>query len=223
MHIQRLILYTSALPEMKAFYGQTLGLHLLMDRPRAFAVQIGGTMVEFHHSETAYHYHFALNVPPGSIEAAHDWLAARTPILPRDADRIVDFPNWKARAVYFHDPAGNIVELIARDQLDFHPSGEFSRDHLAGISEIGLPVRDMDEVVKRVVFETEELEYWRGGTDFVALGDVEGLLLFVPADRWDWLPTGEIARTAPCQFWALGVRHFTMMVEEGEISFMQVV
>lgn len=224
MYIQRLILYTNALPEMKAFYGQTLGLHLVMDRRHAFAVQIGGTMVEFHVNDDSCHYHFAINVPPGSIEAAHDWLAARTPILPRDADQIVDFPNWKARAVYFHDPAGNIVELIARDQLDFHPSGEFSKDHMAGVSEVGLPVRDMAWVVGRVQSETEEPVYWRGGPDFVALGDVEGLLLFVPSGQWDWLPTGEIARAAPCQLWATSDnRRFMLMVDAGELLELQMV
>lgn len=224
MQIQRLILYTHALPAMKAFYRDTLGLHLTMDRPRAFAVLIGGTELEFHAHDVTCRYHFALNVPPDSIEDALAWLSARTPILPRGTDQIVDFPNWKARAVYFHDPAGNIVELIARDQLDFHPSGEFDRYHLAGVSEIGLVVRDMAASVTRVRDEAEEPEYWRGGEDFVALGDVEGLLLWVPADRWDWLPTGEIARTAPVQLWAMSEnRRYILMVDEGEVVELQVV
>ena len=153
MNIQRLILYTHALEAMKGFYSETLGLRLIMDRPLAFAVQIGGTMVEFHAWEQVCRYHFAINVPPGSIEAAHDWLAARTPILLRDGDHIVEFPNWKARAVYFHDPAGNIVELIAREEFDFHLDGEFGRDHLASISEIGLPAYDLEGSLKRVLEE----------------------------------------------------------------------
>ncbi len=224
MQIQRLILYTHALPAMKAFYSETLGLHCTMDRPRAFAVLIGGTEVEFHAHDVTCRYHFAINVPPDSIEDALAWLGARVPILPRGADRIVEFPNWKARAVYFHDPAGNIVELIAREQLDYHPSGEFGRDHLASISEVGLVVRDMAASVSRVLLETEVKEYWRSGEDFVAAGDVEGLLLFVPADRWDWLPTGEIARTAPCQLWATDYnRRFMLMVDEGELVELQMV
>lgn len=224
MQIQRLILYTHALPAMKAFYGETLGLRMTMDRPRAFAVLVGGTEVEFHAHDVPCRYHLAINVPPDSIADALAWLSARTPILPRDADQIVDFPNWQARAVYFHDPAGNIVELIARDQFDFHPSGEFDRDYLASISEVGLVVRDMAASVTRVLQETEEREYWRGGEDFVAVGDVEGLLLFVPADRWDWLPTGEIARTAPVQLWATSEnRRFMLVVDEGEVAMLQVV
>lgn len=223
MNIQRLILYTHALEAMKGFYAETLGLRLIMDRPLAFAVQIGGTMVEFHAWEQVCRYHFAINVPPGSIEAAHDWLAARTPILLRDGDRIVEFPNWKARAVYFHDPAGNIVELIARDEFDFHPQGEFDRDHLASISEIGLPAYDLEASLKRVLEETSEQVYWRSGADFVAVGDVEGLLLFVPADRWEWLPTGAIAQAAPCQFWVSSGSRFMIAFDEGEIAQMQVV
>lgn len=224
MHIQRLILYTHALEPMRKFYAETLGLHMIMDQKRSFSVLVGGTQLEFHALEVTCRYHFAFNVPPGQIESARQWLEARTPILPHGDQSIVEFPNWKARAVYFHDPAGNIVELIARDELHFFPQGEFGRDHFAGVSEIGLAVHDMDASTRRILEETGEPVYWRGGEDFLAAGDVHGLMLFVPADKWDWLPTGEIARTATCQFWASSeTRSFMIVVDEGEVSHLQVV
>ena len=41
-------------------------------------------------------------------------------------DDIANFVNWHAKSVYFFDPAGNIVELIARFDLDNKTSETFS-------------------------------------------------------------------------------------------------
>lgn len=30
---------------------------------------------------------------------------------------IIDFPNWKAKSIYFTDPDGNIVEFILRKRM----------------------------------------------------------------------------------------------------------
>ena len=39
--------------------------------------------------------------------------ACRAPSRPETGELVFDFTNWDARAFYFHDPAGSIVELIA--------------------------------------------------------------------------------------------------------------
>ena len=50
-----------------------------------------------------------------------------------------DFDNWDARAVYFEDPAGNIVELIAHHGLEENDRmGRSRRSELVGFSELGL-------------------------------------------------------------------------------------
>ncbi len=63
-----------------------------------------------------------------------------------DKSFIADFIDWHARSVYFFDPAGNIVELIARDDLNDVADGAFSSRQFRNISETGLvlPVRLAD-------------------------------------------------------------------------------
>ena len=67
--------------------------------------------------------HWALNVPPQRFEEAVRHAAERVQLLEED----VPFPNWRARAAYFYDPAGNIVELIARERAP-------GRDHTSSVS-----------------------------------------------------------------------------------------
>ena len=72
-------------------------------------------MLELRAAAGAPFYHFALLVPGDRFDAALAWARERVELLPdRETGEVVfDFTNWDARAVYFHDPAGNIVELIA--------------------------------------------------------------------------------------------------------------
>ena len=73
--------------------------------------------------------HFALNVPPDRFEEAVAFARERVELLKDD----VPFPHWRARAAYFFDPAGNLVELIARERA---PGEELFLE----LSEVGLPV-----------------------------------------------------------------------------------
>ena len=101
----------------------------------------GASTLEFGEDDGAPFYHFALLVPGDRFEAARRWAAARLPLLPGgDLDGVVwEFSNWDALACYFHDPAGNIVELIAhRGLAESGRSGAFEAGELVEVSEIGL-------------------------------------------------------------------------------------
>jgi catechol-2,3-dioxygenase len=128
--------------------------------------------------------HFAINV--GRFEEAVAWARARVEDLVRDD---VPFPDWRARAAYFYDPAGNLVELIARERA---PGEEL----LIGVSEIGLPVADVGAAVE--FLETElGLPHFSGNReDFSAVGDDHGLFILVPVGR-PWLFTDRPASDAP--------------------------
>src|SRR5205807_6313178 len=96
-------------------------VHRLGLRPHAvpdgFAVTIGETALAFAPGTGEPFYHFALLVPGDRFQAAMAWITERVALLPHQgapAEQVVfDFPAWNAQACYFHDPAGNIVELIA--------------------------------------------------------------------------------------------------------------
>jgi hypothetical protein len=86
--------------------------------------------------------------------------------------------------VYFFDPAGNVVEYIARHDLANPAPGGFSSADILCVSEIGLIVDDVIAVadsLKGVV----GLSSYRGASDlFTALGDEMGLLLVMKRGRF---------------------------------------
>src|SRR3974377_1606722 len=80
-------------------------------------------------------YTLALLVPGGRFDAAQAWADERFELL----GGVFEFENWDARAVYFLDPAGNIVELIAHHRLEENGrEGEFDAEEIVGFSELGL-------------------------------------------------------------------------------------
>jgi catechol-2,3-dioxygenase len=129
--------------------------------------------------------HFAVNVPPQRFEEAVAWARERAEVEHDD----VPFPAWRARAAYFFDPGGNIVELIARERAP----GE---DLLLEISEVGLPVEDVDAAVEWLEAELGLPRFDVGTGRFAAMGDDRGLLIVVPVGR-AWLFTEQPATDAP--------------------------
>ncbi|MEA2332208.1 MAG: hypothetical protein QOH58_2346 [Thermoleophilaceae bacterium] len=129
--------------------------------------------------------HFAVNVPPDRFEEAVAWARQQTELLQDD----VPFPHWRARAAYYYDAAGNIIELIARERA---PGTEL----LLEVSEVGLPVADVGAAV--AFFEAElGLPHFSGDREnFSAVGDDRGLFILVPVGR-PWLFTDRPSTDAP--------------------------
>src|SRR5437764_13081386 len=124
------------LSALRDLYGSTLGLATGGEDRLSLAV--GETQLEFLACGGEPFYHFALLVPGDRFDAALEWATARTALLPyrETGDVVFDFDNWNAHACYFHDPAGNIVELIAHHGVDeSRADGEFRAAELVGPSE----------------------------------------------------------------------------------------
>ncbi|MGH2764058.1 MAG: hypothetical protein ACRDL4_06620 [Thermoleophilaceae bacterium] len=144
----------------------------------------GASRLRFEHGP-AVCSHFAVNVPPERFEEAVAWARERSELVEAD----VPFPSWRARAAYFFDPGGNIVELIARERA---PGEELFLE----ISEVGLPVADVDAAVDCLEAELGLPRFDVGGGAFGAMGDDRGLLIVVPVGR-PWLFTDRPASDAP--------------------------
>jgi catechol-2,3-dioxygenase len=128
--------------------------------------------------------HFAVNVAPHRFDEAVAWARERAELV---ADN-VPFPNWRAHAAYFFDPGGNIVELIARERA---PGEELFLE----ISEVGLPVTDVDAAVDWLEAELGLPQFDVDRGRFGAMGDDRGLFIVVPVGR-PWLFTEEPATDA---------------------------
>jgi catechol 2,3-dioxygenase-like lactoylglutathione lyase family enzyme len=139
----------------------------------------------FRPSDGAPFYHFAFVVPGDGFEAAMAWGAERAELLGHP----FDFDFWDARACYFHDPAGNIVELIAHREI----TGE---GPILGISEIGVVTADPPGTVRRLEDELG-LELWSG--DPAGLGFVgrKAHTLITASIGRGWLPTGRESEPHP--------------------------
>jgi hypothetical protein len=181
---------------MKTFYGKTLDLGIAADRDDRFSVLAGDTRITFIKSNESVEgrppfYHFAFNIPENKILKALEWQKARTPMLAipemnRAAGfppEVVDYRHWNAHSIFFLDPAGNVVEYIARHDLtngDAHP---FGFTDILCASEIGLIVDDV-AATAAALKDMTALSPYKGGDDrFTAMGDEYGLLLVMKRGR----------------------------------------
>jgi len=139
-------------------------------------------------------YHFALLVPGDRFDAAHVWAKEHFALL----GGVFEFENWDARAVYFLDPAGNIVELIAHRGLEENGrTDDFRAEEIVGFSELGL----VGDRVERL--STLGLPLWAGTLDdagALAFVGEKGRTLILAEEGRGWLPTGRPAEVHPVEF-----------------------
>jgi catechol 2,3-dioxygenase-like lactoylglutathione lyase family enzyme len=189
------------LDALAGFYGDGLGLACTREG-ETLTVVAGDAQLAFGARDGAPFHHFALLVPGDRFDAAVAWLAARAPLLPgKDGGAEFDFSFWDARAVYVHDPAGNIVELIAhRGEAQNGATGSFEPAELAGISEMGIVGPGLAEAAAALEDELG-LELWSGGVedDATGLGFVgrKAHTLILAGPGRGWLPTGRPAEIHP--------------------------
>ena len=171
--------------------------------PEAFHPEsYGSTRVRFARGP-AVCSHFAINV--GRFEEAVAWAQGLVGQLLRDD---VPFPDWRARAAYFYDPAGNLVEVIARERA---PGEEL----LIGVSEVGLPVADVGAAVEFLEEELGLPHFSGNKEDFSAVGDDHGLLILVPVGR-PWLFTDRPASDAPVRVTIEGLEARSLRLPSSE-------
>ena len=198
----RLRVATGRAADQRDFYASTLELPT-QPSPDGFTVTVGETALSFARGPGEPFYHFALLVPGDRFDAARTWIAQRVALLPHRAsgEVVFDFPDWDARACYFHDPAANIVELIAhRDREANGRTGTFRADELRGLSELGL-VGAPTQLAPPLT-DALGLRVWDGkvaDADALAfVGEQARTLILVPEGR-GWLPTARPAELHPAE------------------------
>jgi catechol 2,3-dioxygenase-like lactoylglutathione lyase family enzyme len=190
MRILELTIAAPAPEELRSFYTE-LGFPEFEGQGGSdgYSMRIGYTRMNFIPGDKDARYHFAFNVKPDQLEEMAEWsLRMRLDLLPdpKSKTNIVDFPNWRARSVYFFDPAGNIVEFIARAPLSRAGNApKFSAVSFTGVGEIGIVCDDVASMRAWISMTHGIPEFSRqqNTDEFIAMGDDEGLLLLVPAGR----------------------------------------
>jgi len=178
-------------PDLTDFYADALELPRTGD-----AIRIGETTLRVAPQDGEPFYHFAFLVPGDRFDAALTWARERVELL----GDVFESDDWNSRAVYFHDPAGNIVELIAHRGLEENGrSGELSAEELVGCSELGI-VGDRPKLLRRL--EAVGLELWDGTVEaenrLAFVGEQGRTLILAPPGR-GWMPTGRPAEPHPVE------------------------
>jgi catechol-2,3-dioxygenase len=200
MNIVKLELSTADLQAERDFYAKVLELPANLTAS-GLAVQVGKTELLFTQAPSDFEgaYHFAFNIPENQFGASKDWISSRVPLL-CEAGGKDEFPSqtWNAESLYFKDAAGNVLEFIARHNLQDAVDGNFDSRQILQVSEIGLPSEDVigfaNELCTRLglsVFRQPPNE------SFTPVGDDHGLLILPARDRI-WKPdSGVPAKLLP--------------------------
>ena len=192
MNIIELHLLSNDIHKTESYYTDILGFKIVEKREAFISFQAGASLLIFNSTDIPNPvYHFAFNIPKNKLEEALLWLNSRLQVIPvSENNPIADFADWNAKAIYFYDNNGNILEFIARFDLDNAIDIEFDSSCIQSISEIGIVCRDVIQQTydlmkeyKLGLFSNPELK-----EQFAAIGDNEGLFIVVREGR-DWYPT----------------------------------
>lgn len=201
------LLTAAPLNEMKEYYHAVLDLPVLDESSNQITIVCGQTRITFVKAEPGHGepwYHVAFNIPENKLWLARKWQLERGPLKERPPGPNVDakypgvihYPRWNAHSVFFWDPAGNLLEYIARHDLKNDAPGPFTSEDILYASEIGIMTDDVAATASEMR-EALGIENYRNHNDhFHPIGDEYGLLIMFKLGRpWrrnnigDTLPT----------------------------------
>ena len=191
MILKELRLRTNHLSILYNFYKEVLELPTVYSNEKSITILAGTSKLIFEETSDIDNpfYHFAFNIPSNKFEEAFQWMKKRVELLWLDDYKsdIADFVNWKAKSFYFIDPAGNILELIARFVLKDAVDEKYSPAQIRNVSEIGLvfPIESFQKDVDnfRKLFPIPYFDKQLPLQHFKAIGNDEGLFIVVPENR----------------------------------------
>lgn len=197
MKIEQLTLLSNDLVVQKEFYHKKLGFEILEDKPQLLSVKIGKSKLNFKYSESEVHYHFAFNIPRDAITHALAFFKPKIDLVSANGTTVMNFNHWNAKAIFFNDGNGNLAEFIARSTCDPMDGNDFNIDMVKNISEIGIPVSDIEPIFE-AIHRNMGLDVYDGGIHrFCAIGNEEGLFICINKDNKTWYPIDKKAIPSP--------------------------
>ncbi|WP_169084354.1 VOC family protein [Paenibacillus sp. PL91] len=200
MIIEKLVLVTANAASLQPFYRDILGFPVIRSEEGSFTVQAGWSELTFQEtddqSEGEHYYHFAFTIPENKLPEAKAWIEAMVPIGTEAGEDVSYSDSWNSHSVYFEDPAGNILELIARHTMNNRVERPFDpKQDIICISEIGVPTSDIPAAAGHLA-KLGLMSYKTTNESFNPIGDDNGLLLVVSTGR-RWHFTNKTAESFP--------------------------
>ena len=202
MKISQIQIKTNDIKKTRTFYQSVLDLFILKNDQNSVMIRVGDSVLKFvEDSQFNSIYHFAFNIPENQLEEAIKWCKNKVDLIPiEDKNVITHFENWNAHAVYFYDNNGNLLEFIARHDLNNEQVGKFTGASILNISEIGIVTENPLELGNKLIAE-HQLHFFSKNANsevFSAIGDNEGLLILVRPNR-NWYPTQTPSESNPTE------------------------
>jgi catechol 2,3-dioxygenase-like lactoylglutathione lyase family enzyme len=192
MKLEHIQIQTSNIKQTAAFYQEILGLSIIENDSESISVKAGNSILKFiENPQFKSIYHFAFNIPKNKLDEAIEWYKNKVNLITIENQNVIThFENWNAHAVYFYDNNGNLLEFIARHDLNNTQTEEFSSKSILNISEIGIVNENPLELGNQLITK-HGLSFFSKNNNsevFSAIGDDEGLLILVRPNR-NWYPT----------------------------------
>ena len=192
--ILKLRVRTLRLDEMHHFYANVMGFETEKNQ-RTLRVRTGETTIQFdkvadnnEKAHSSLNYHIAWAIPENKFALSKKWLAERT-ILLKDASGMDEFyfHYVNRQGVYFEDPDGNILELIARHDLKDAVAGAFALPDVLYVNHVGLVADDVAATVKQLGRNLGLELRGRTWPNFASVGDPHRHVTIVKRNRL-WIP-----------------------------------
>jgi catechol-2,3-dioxygenase len=196
MLLQRLTLYTPNIERTIDFYGHTLKFPLLMRSLQSVTFKVGRTRLTFSRRDNVKPYHFAINIPSNKEGDVLNWLREKVKLIPHQGEELIHWPEWNAKSIYCYDQDNNIVEFIARKNLEITESMPFIPTQILGISEIGMAVVNIEETYNKLKEVYEVPLYFNENNLFCAAGDETGMFIILNKAQSGWFPNNDKAYPA---------------------------
>ena len=191
MKIKEVILFSNNIQGQKQFYKTVLGFEQLFDAPEKISFKAGESILTFQYKKDFKPSHLAFNIPSNAINDALIWLRKRTEVLDCDGEKIADFSNWKAKAIYFYDADKNIMEFIARERIDIESDEAFTPRLIISISEMAIATTNIEGIYNSIN-AMKSIPIFDGDFNrFCALGNDDGLFIVIDKTIKKWYPTNE--------------------------------
>ena len=192
MKILEIELLSDDIHETEIFYNTIIGLPTVSKDKSSISFATAFTKLTFRSSDAIRPvYHFAFDIPHNRLNEAFALMEKKTSILDVvSPEKIADFHNWNAKSFYFYDNNGNILEFIARYDLDNTSEKPFDGSSVLSISEVGFVSKNVSQLSEEL-FDKYGLSVFSKQPKldkFIVLGTDTGLFILVEEDR-DWYPT----------------------------------
>lgn len=199
MKIKEVVLYATSLDKINSFYAGILELPIIQENNKKISFKAGTSILTFNqwNEYDSPYYHFAFNITESKIEQALQWLKNKRVTI-NQINGLDDYysESWNSHSIYFYDSLGNIVEFIARHNILEVGHGDFSSKDIKNISEIGLPVEDVQQASKILQNKYSVGVYKSSNDVFAPLGNEEGLFILSGLNR-NWLGSNKKVKVFP--------------------------